>query len=197
MEKQVSGFLVGLTIFIAVIVFVIMLTVGWVVGFYNSVIVASNDVDTQFAHIKTEYQRRADLIVNMAEVAKGYADFEQETLTDVIRMRGGNFQGGTTEEQMAEMNRFDSAISRLLVVFEKYPELRTVEQYNKLSDELKNTENRIQGARMSYNDIVRSYNIKIQQFPNNILAGMFQFKQKTFFENEPGTDKAPKLNMTR
>jgi LemA protein len=96
---------------------------------------------------------------------------------------------------MQQLNSLDSAISRLLVVFEKYPELKSIEQYNRLSAELQRTENRVQIARSDYNSLVRSYNILVEKFPNSILANWFGFRPEKFFESQVGTDNAPKLNM--
>jgi len=192
-----KGWVVGITV-IAILLFFIFTTVGWVVGFYNKMVVARQDIDTQFSNIKTEYQRRADLFVNLVEVAKGYASFEQDTLVEVTKMRNVNFAGlqGTKEEQMAQLNNIEGTLSRLLAVFEKYPELKTVELYIKLHDQIRSTEDRIQIARSDYNGIVRSYNIQRQRFPNILLANIMGFAQEKYFENLPGTEQAPIINAT-
>lgn len=188
-----NGALITLTV-LAVILVTVLIVVGWVWGSYNTFVVARQDIETQFSNIKTEYQRRADLFYNMAEVAKGYAGFEKETMIQVTEARAGAF-GSTKEEQMQNMNSLDSAISRLAVVFEKYPELKTIEQYNKLSEEVQRTENRIQIARSDYNTLVRSYNILIMSFPRNMIAPGQGFVPEAFFTNEAGTTTAPKLDM--
>jgi LemA protein len=183
---------------LAVIFVIAFILMSWFIGTYNTFVTAKTDVDTQWSNVKTEYQRRADLIINVAEVAKGYANFEQDTLIAVTQARGSNFQGSNDKAaEMENLKGLDSAISRLLAVFEQYPTLKAVEQYNKLSDELKNTENRVNIARTDYNNLVRSYNILIKKFPANMLANMYGFTAEAFFENEPGTTSAPKLNMTR
>lgn len=198
-NKQIETWKV-VTLSVAVFVLVTTMVLGsWVWGTYNKLIYATTDIDTQMSNILTEYQRRADLLLNMAEVAKGYANFEKDTLTQVTQARNINFAGfgqQSTTEQMAQLSQMDSALSRLMLVFEKYPELKTVEQYNKLSEELKRTENRVQIARSDYNNLVRSYNILVQRFPTKILAGTWGYDTEVFFQNEIGTTQAPKLDMS-
>ena len=154
-KQEVSTALVVTVGILAFIIIVSLLTFGYAVGVKNTFVTATEDISTQFSNIKTEYQRRADLIVNMAEVAKGYANFEQDTLTEVIKARSGEFEG-SIQEQMKQINGLDSAFSRLLAIWEQYPNLKAVEQYNKLTEELQRTENRVQTARTDYNNLVRS-----------------------------------------
>jgi LemA protein len=193
-NKEVNAGLIITLGILAIIIFSVMTTVSWGVGKYNTFVIARQDIDNQWSNVKTEYQRRADLIGNMAEVTQAYAKFEKDTLVQVTQARGGNF-GSTKAEQMDQMNSLDSAISRLLVVFEKYPELKSIEQYNRLSAELQRTENRVQISRTDYNSLVRSYNILVEKFPNSVLAGWFGYKPEQFFESQKGTEDAPKLNM--
>jgi LemA protein len=174
----------------------IIILLGWGIGSYNTFVTAMQDIKNMFSNIKTEYQRRADLIYNLVESVKGYQKFEKETLTEVIKARQGINFGKSQQDQMKKMGELDKFFSKLAVVFEKYPKLKTNEQYNTLTKELKLTENRINIARTDYNSIVRDYNIFIKEFPRFILANMFGFKEELFFENEKGTEKAPKIKLT-
>lgn len=185
--------LIFLGILIAVILLIIIL-IGWGIGSYNTFIIAVQDIKTQFSNIKTEYQRRADLFMNLVESVKSYAKFEKATLTEVIQARQGNF-GTNKKEQMGKMKGLDGIFSKLAVVVEKYPELKAVEQYNSLMAEIKMTENRINIARTDYNSLVRDYNILVSTFPKVILANWFHFQKEVFFENDAATDKAPKIDM--
>jgi len=192
-NKVSTPFIVFITI-LAVVIFTVMLTVSWVWGTYNTFVIAKFDIATQWSNVKTEYQRRADLIYNMVEITQSYAKFEKETMTEVVKARGGNF-GSTKKEEMKSMTELDTAISRLLLVWEQYPNLKAIEQYNKLTEELQRTENRVQIARSDYNSVVRSYNILISKFPNSILAGAFNYREEDFFENKPRTEEGLKIEM--
>lgn len=194
MSKEISTTLIVVLSLIGLLFFSLFVLGGYFIGSYNTFVVAKQDIDNQWSNVKTEYQRRADLITNVAEVAKGYAKFESETMVKVTQARGGNF-GNNLDEEMENMNSMDSAISRLLVTFEQYPQLKTIEQYNKLTEELQRTENRIQIARTDYNALVRSYNILIMKFPRTIIANMYGYKPMKFFENNKGND-AVELNMS-
>lgn len=202
MKKEIQveekGMSAGLKFGIAfsVIVIGILAIIGsFIWGSYNTMTIAHVDMDTQWANVQTEYQRRGDLIINMAEIAKGYAGFEMDTLTAVAKARSMISTGNTQVRQEEGMTQLDGAISRLLLVFEQYPQLKTVEQYNKLSDEMANTENRINIARTDYNSVVRSYNILISTFPKNLIASAFNFEKGMLFEADKGTETAPKLDM--
>jgi LemA protein len=168
--------------------------VGWAIGTYNTFIVAVQDIKTQWSNIKTEYQRRADLFYNLVEAAKGYMKHERETLTKVIEARAGNF-GPTKLKEMSKMKDLEKVFSKLAVVFERYPKLKANEQVNELMAEFNKTENRINIARTDYNALVRDYNIYVRTFPKNIIARHFSFKVEQFFENEPETNKAPKISF--
>lgn len=194
MSKEISNGWVAVISVIVAFVFIAMLTVGWVIGSNNTFIVAKQDLKAQWSNVLTEYQRRADLFYNMVQVTKSYAHFEEETLTKVIQARSGSFTGDA-QKDMAAMNELDSVFSRMLLVWEQYPNLKAIEQYNKLSEEVQRTENRVQIARSDYNTLVRSYNILISKFPKSILANMWGYQQEIYFENKKGTDEAPKIEM--
>lgn len=196
MAKEVNlstGLLITLTI-IGFFFFILLISVSWVWGTYNTFVVAKQDMANQWSNVQTEYQRRADLFYNMVEITKSYASFEKDTMEKVIQARAGAFKG-TKEEQIQQMNELDSVFSRLLLVMEQYPNLKAIEQYNKLSEEVQRTENRVQIARSDYNALVRSYNILVTKFPNRILSGAFGYTEEDYFENNYKTTDAPALDM--
>ena len=185
------GILGAIGILFAVFIFML---ISWAIGSYNTFVTALQDVKNMWSNIKTEYQRRADLVYNLVESVKGHQKFEKETLTQVIQARSGHF-GKTTHDEIKKMGDLEKTFSRLMAVVEQYPSLKSEKQYEILMKELKMTENRINIARTDYNGIVRDYNIYIKEFPRFILANMFGFKEQEFFENEADTDKAPKINL--
>jgi LemA protein len=167
---------------------------GWVWGSYNFFVTGMQNIKTMFSNIKTEYQRRADLFYNLVEATKSHAKFEKDTLTQVIAMRNiGKVEN--PKEAMKKMNNFNGLLSKLMLVVERYPKLRSTEQYQLLMKETRITEDRVNIARTEYNDVVREYNISVKTFPRNIIAGMFRFEEHIFFENEAETDKSPKMNL--
>lgn len=182
--------LIGLAVLFALV----LAFIGWVWGGYNTLAKGMQNIKTMWSNIKTEYQRRADLFYNLAEAVKSYARFEKSTLVEVIAMRQGNF-GKNPKEAMSKMRNLDGFLSKLMVVVEKYPKLRATEEYKTLMKETRITEDRINIARTEYNDTVREYNLTVVSFPSNILAGMFHFNEEQYFENEPETDKAPKMDL--
>lgn len=184
-----------LTIGAAAFIGITIVTAGWGIGTYNTMIVAFNDVKNQWSNVKTEYQRRADLIVSMVESVKGYAKHERATLFEVMQVRNGNF-GKTKAEEMKKLKGFDQALHRLLMVQEAYPELKANDTFLELMDELKVTENRVNIARTDYNETVRDYNILLTVFPKNIIAGIFHFVPEQYFElQDAGSERAPKVSF--
>lgn len=184
--------LIGLAIFS----FVFFFLFGWIISGYNHLVNGKVSIETQFSNIKTEYQRRADLFYNLVIAVKSHKKFEKETLTEVIKARSGAFlNSGSRTEQFKKMKDLDGIFGRLLAVFEQYPNLKSNEQHNKLMDEVRITEDRINVARTDYNDIVRTYNIYVKSFPSNIIAKMFAYKSEVFFVNEESTNQAFKMNL--
>jgi LemA protein len=178
---------------VAVIVFISLSGISWVIGYNNNVVRAKADISTQWSNIETEYQRRADIYYNMVEVTKGYVKYESSTLEAIIKARSGAF-GNSKSESEETMSATESAFARLLLLWEQYPNLKGLELFNQNMAELRNTENRVQIARTDYNSIVRNYNIYISTFPNSILTGMFGNVKESFFEAEKGTEKSPKIS---
>ena len=176
--------------------FIMALFVGlWVMGTYNSMVSASQGVDGQWGNVNSVYQRRADLIPNLVESVKGYMTYEGKTLTAVTEARSAWAKAGTVEDKIQAGTAMDSAISRLLVTMEAYPQLKASESMNKLMDELAGTENRISVERMRYNDVVKSYNTMIKYFPGSVIANMGGFREKPYFEAQAGAENAPTVKF--
>ena len=171
-----------------------LVTIGWVIGNYNYFINRRQSIKTQWSNIKTEYQRRADLFYNIVQAVKSHMKFEKGTLTEVTKLRNINF-GNTPKDAAKKMGELEGVFSRLMMVTENYPDLKSGEQYQKFIDEARITEDRVNVARTDYNDVVREYNIAIKSFPANILARMWSFNEEKFYLNEPRTDIAPRVNF--
>ncbi len=174
------------------------------VGKYNSMVNKDEAVKTAWSQVENVYQRRSDLIPNLVETVKGYAAHEQETFTAVIEARSKASSitidpSKATPEQLKQFTQaqegVSSALSRLMVVVEKYPDLKANENFMALQSQLEGTENRIAVERKRFNEVAQDYNTYIRRFPNNILAGMFGFQQRAYFEAEEGAEKAPKVKF--
>jgi len=185
----------GLLITIIVIV-AILLIGGIAIGStYNSILRKSEDVNQKFSNIDTQLQRRSDLIPNLINTVKGYMTHEQDAIKLVTDARS-KLAGASTIEEKAEANsELSSALGRLMVVVENYPDLKASQNFIQLSDELAGTENRVRNARGEYNEAVKEYNLSIQKFPANIIAGMFNFEKKPYFEADEGSSKVPEVNF--
>jgi LemA protein len=184
----------GLIIALAVIA-VIAIFAGSIVSSYNSLVDERETVTNAQANIQTMLQRRADLIPNLVNTVKGYAAHEEEVYTAIADARS-KLSGATTVDEMEKANsELDSAISRLLVVVENYPELKADTQFINLQDELAGSENRISVARKDYNDVAKAYNTHIKKFPANIIASMFNFEQAEYFEASSEAQTAPSVNF--
>lgn len=171
---------------------------------YNSLVGKKNDVDQKWADVQSQYQRRLDLIPNLVNTVKGYADFEKSTLEAVVEARAkatsinvtaDNLDDATIAKINAQMGQVNSSLSRLLAVVENYPDLKANQNFLKLQDELAGTENRIATARDNFNEVVKIYNNGIQRLPGALLAGFLGYKAKPYFEAEAGSDKAPKVEF--
>jgi len=176
----------------SVILCFVLILVGWAIGVYNSLVSGVQNIKAQWSNIKTEYQRRADLFMNLVTSVKSYKTFEAKTFKEVVEARNGAF-GNTKATQAAKMAKLDGVFSKLLAVFEAHPDLKSIQQHNKLSDELRITEDRINVARTDYNDVVREYNLIVKTFPSSYLARIYKYAEEKFFVNEPSTDKAPRI----
>ncbi|HRX93334.1 MAG TPA: LemA family protein [Chitinophagaceae bacterium] len=177
----------------------------WGCSGYNGVVKQDENVKNTWANVQSTYQRRADLIPNLVNTVKGEADFEQKTLIQTIEARYKNLNSvkidpaNLTTENIAKFQQaqgeLSSALSRLMVVVENYPNLKTNEGFRNLQAQLEGTENRINVARNDFNRAVNTYNTKVRSFPMNLLAGMFGFKVKEGFKAEEGADKAPEVKF--
>ena len=183
--------------FFALVVLVVVL---WGSKVYNNMVTMTEGVTSQWGNVETQYQRRSDLIPNFVNTVKGAANFEQTTLTQVIeaRAKATSVTIDPTKMTQANMQQFQqaqgelsSALSRLMVVVEKYPELKATQNFRDLQIELEGTENRISVERRKFNEVARAYNTYIKRFPQNFIAGMFAFQIKPYFEATEGSEKAP------
>ena len=183
---------------------ILVVVVLWAIGGYNGMVKMDEQVQNSWANVETQYQRRADLIPNLVSTVKGYAKHEQQTLEDVVKARSEATQvkvdaENLTPEKLAAFQKAQSGVSsalgRLLAVAENYPDLKANQNFLELQSQLEGTENRITVARKDFNDTAKSYNQAIRQFPENILAGMFGFEKKSYFEAEAGSEKAPKVEF--
>ncbi len=178
--------------------------VSWGTRVYNQMVTLQESVTSQWGNVETQYQRRADLIPNFVNTVKGAAQFEQETLTRVIEARAKasqvtidptNMTAENIQQFQAAQGELSSALSRLLVVIEKYPELKATQNFRDLQVELEGTENRISVERRKFNEVAQSFNTYIKRFPQNFLAGMFGFTAKPYFEAMEGAEKAPQVQF--
>jgi LemA protein len=183
---------------------IILLIVLWGGCGYNGMNAASKDVDQKWADVQSSYQRRSDLIPNLVETVKGAADFEKTTLTQVIQARASATQMKVNAEDLtpekmqqfqASQGQLSQALGRLMVVSEQYPQLKANENFRDLQNQLEGTENRIKVSRDAFNASVKDYNIRVSNFPNNILAGIFNKKERPSFQAEAGAEKAPSVKF--
>jgi LemA protein len=179
---------------VVVIVLAVLVFFGWAMGARNQLVTEQQAIKNQWAQVDVALQRRADLIPNLVETVKGYAKQEQTVFTNIANARAALGGAQTPQQKIQANNQLDGALSRLLVVVENYPQLRSNENFLRLQDELAGTENRIAIERRKYNETVTKYNTDIQLFPNNLIAGMFGFqRENAYFQTEPGARTAPKV----
>ena len=187
-----------------IIIAVAVLAIVWGITGYNGLVSMDEGVQTKWADVETQYQRRADLIPNLVNTVKGYAAHESETLQAVVEARAKATSvnidpTNMSAEQIANFQKaqdgVSSALGRLLVTVEKYPDLKANENFRELQAQLEGTENRISVARRDYNEAARKYNTTLRSFPKNILAGMFGFEKKAYFEAREGSEQAPTVQF--
>jgi LemA protein len=197
------GCLIGVIIG-AVIALFILGAVLWGVKAYNGMVTMGESVTSQWGNVETQYQRRLDLIPNFVNTVKGAANFEQQTLTQVIEARAKATSvtidpKNLNEQSMAQFqqaqNQVSSSLARLMVVVEQYPELKATQNYRDLQVTLEGTENRISVERRKFNEVALSYNTYIKRFPQNFIAGMFSFQAKPYFKSTEGAEKAPEVKF--
>lgn len=183
--------LIVLGVFVAVVV----LAFSWVTGTHNDLIEKSEEVEGKFADISVQLQRRTDLIPNLVSTVKGYASHEEAVINSITTSREKLLNANSVSEKAAANQELSNAINNLLVVVENYPDLKANTNFIQLQDELAGTENRIAVARKDYNDAVKDYNKSIKVFPKNILAGMFGFESKEYFEAKDSANEAPNVSF--
>jgi LemA protein len=173
-------------------------------GSYNKMVTQNQAVESSWAGVETQYQRRMDLYSSVVNTIKGSAEFEQETLTKVIEARSkatsvqvdpSNLTPEAIEQFQAAQGEMSSAFSRLMLVVERYPELQTTAAFRDFQVQIEGTENRINKARNDFNTVVQDYNTYIKQFPTNLLAGIFGFKEKGYFKAAAGSENAPNIEF--
>ena len=188
---------------IIVIAIVAVVTI-WAVSAYNGLVNLDEGVANKWGDVETQYQRRADLIPNLVNTVKGYAAHEQETLESVVAARSQATQikvdpENLTPEKLAEFQKAQgevtSALGKLLAITENYPDLKANQNFLELQAQLEGTENRINVARVNFNDATKRYNTAIRRFPKNILAGMFGFEKRSYFEAQDGAETAPQVQF--
>ena len=193
---------IGILIVVAVVVIGIIM---WGTGIYNDLVGLEENVNQSWSQVENQYQRRADLIPNLVNTVKGVANFEKETYTAVTEARSKVNQIKMTPEMLNDPNAFQqfqnaqdglsSALSRLLVTVENYPQLKANENFSQLQAQLEGTENRISVERRKFNQVVQGYNARIRQFPGSIIAGFTGFQQKQYFKAAAGSEQAPKVEF--
>ena len=184
-----------LLVVVGILVLIVLVPFLYLKGTYNSLVTMDEGVKAAWAQVENQLQRRYDLIPNYVETVKGYAAHEKEVFVKVTEARSRVAGASTIGNKIQANNELSSALSRLLVVVERYPELKANTNFIRLQDELAGTENRIAVERRRYNETVKVYNIKIRRFPTNMIAGMFGFEKATFFEVPKERQEAPKVKF--
>ena len=194
----------ALWITLAIVVVLLFAGYSWVKGTYNTMVTQDEGVKTAWSQVENQYQRRMDLIPNLVNTVKGYATHEKETLEGVVSARAeatkttidpSNLNEESMKRFQAAQGELSSALSRLMLVIERYPDLKANQNFSELQAQLEGTENRISVERKRFNETAQSYNTYIRSFPTNVLAGMFGFQPKAYFSAESGAEKAPKVEF--
>ena len=189
---------------VAVGIVLLLGIIFWAKGLYNDMVVQDEGVKTAWSQVENQYQRRADLIPNLVNTVKGYAAHERETLEGVTEARAkatsttidpSHLDPASLQNFQSAQSQLSSALSRLLLVVEKYPDLKANENFQTLMAQLEGTENRISVERKRFNETAQQYNTSIRSFPANLVAGVFGFDPKAYFTAESGADKAPTVDF--
>ncbi|MDD4290100.1 MAG: LemA family protein [Patescibacteria group bacterium] len=178
-----------------IILILVVLIAGFLWTTYNKLVNANEVVTNQWAQVESQYQRRFDLIPNLVESVKGIMKQEQEVFGKIAEARTQYTGAQTTDQKIQAATQLDGALSRLLVIMENYPQLKSAENVQTLMTQLEGTENRIAVERQRYNDTVKSFNVMIKRLPTNLIANILGFSEKTYFEAQEGTENAPKVEL--
>jgi len=189
--------LITVPVIVAIVLLIGFIAFGQYVGVRNTLVTKNEAVKAAWSQVDIVLQRRADLIPNLVETVKGFAQQEQTVFGDIAKARSALLSAGTPSEKIAANQQLDGALGRLLVVVENYPQLRSNENFLRLQDELAGTENRIAVERKKYNDTLQDYNTYVQQFPNSVFAGWAGYKANdAYFAASEGSRVAPKVNFS-
>ena len=188
--------LVSILVVIGIIVVVLLIFSSWFIGIRNRLVTLEENIDASWAEIDNQLKRRSDLIPNLVATVKGFATQEREVFTQIAEARAKLAGAQTVGETAQGYNQLQTALGRLLVIVERYPELKSNQNFIRLQDELAGTENRIAVARKRYNDSVRIFNTKIRRFPSSVVAGMMGFEQKEYFEIEEEAREVPEVDFS-
>lgn len=182
---------------IGIIVLMLIVFALVLVPKYNSLVAAEENVDSKWAQVENQLQRRYDLIPNLVESVKGYTNHEQQVIADITNARAQMGNANSPAQQAVANDTLTGALSRLLVVVENYPNLKADANFRQLMDELAGTENRLAVAREDYNNEVQQFNKHVKRFPGNLMAGMFGFEQKEYFKATAGAEQAPAIDFSQ
>ncbi|MEY9973888.1 LemA protein [Lysinibacillus sp. RC46] len=180
---------------VGIIVIILVVLALLFIPKYNSLVTAEESVDSKWAQVENQLQRRYDLIPNLVESVKGYANHEKEVIASITEARAQMGSAQSPKEQAVANDALNGALGRLLVVVENYPNLKADANFRQLMDELAGTENRLAVAREDYNNEVQTFNKTVKRFPGNLIAGMFGFEQKEYFKAAAGAEKAPSIDF--
>lgn len=178
-----------------IIIAVIIISALVVAGYYNSFVSQTNAIEGQWKQVEVQYQRRVDLIPNLVESVKGLQKQEQKIFGDVSTARVNYVGAQTPEEKVKAANQLEGSLSRLLAIFENYPQIKSDQAVLKLMDELAGTENRVAVERRRYNELVQSYNTSVSTLPGKLFASVMGFQLKTYFQAAPGSENVPKVTF--
>ena len=180
---------------VIILIAVIVILAIWIVSLYNSLVKLRNNRENAFADIDVQLKQRHDLIPQLVETVKGYASHEKETLERVINARNGAISAKTIDDKIMAENVLTSALAGLKITLEAYPDLKANQNFLELPAQLEGTENRINVARTNFNNAAKNFNTAIRRFPKNILAGLFGFEKRAYFEAAEGSEQAPKVEF--
>lgn len=186
-----------LLIILVVCVVLVVIPIMSFAGTYNSLITKSENIDAQWANVESKLQRRFDLIPNLVNSVKGIMEHEDDIFIKIAEARANMTEAKTIGEKVNASSEVERTLSRLLVVMENYPELKSSENVSRLMDELAGTENRISVERDRYNDMVKEYNTKLKRFPTNIIGSMMGFETKEYFKAQEGSEQAPIVDLSK